>query len=110
MRPDVPCSVEYQGARSPTTGEVSNPGTQHVFWNVDSTLNCSQRFTPSPTQSITLTVTSVGPSKEEHCSTECDQEHGCRCNVNLLPLEQTQHLTINTDSGMQLACLCGDIK
>lgn len=56
QRPDLACAVEFLGSKSPASGEVKNPATEHVYWNIEGPLNCSQIFKPNFTQSLTLSV------------------------------------------------------
>nr|CAD7418268.1 unnamed protein product [Timema cristinae] len=57
LQPATLCDVDYFGLSSPREGRVSNPGTQHLFWNIEGPLRCTQRFVPAANQSVTLTVT-----------------------------------------------------
>ncbi|XP_059476109.1 uncharacterized protein LOC132197077 isoform X2 [Neocloeon triangulifer] len=108
QRPDLPCAVEFLGTKSPLTGEVKNPATQHIYWNIEGPLNCSQIFKPNFNQSISISVNSISKSSDSHCNTNCEGDSGCDCITNLMSLDQVDHLKIiAADTGVQLACICG---
>ncbi|XP_065340585.1 uncharacterized protein LOC135939904 [Cloeon dipterum] len=108
QRPDLACAVEFLGSKGPQAGEVKSLATQHIYWNIEGPLNCSQIFKPNFSQSVTLSINSMSKSSDSHCSTNCDGDRGCDCLTNLMSLDQVDHLKIVTaDTGVQLACICG---
>lgn len=110
LQPDTLCDMDYYGLSSPMEGQISNPGTQHLFWNIEGALRCSQRFIPAANQSVTITVSTLARlSPDPHCHTQCG-DGGCHCVANLLPLSQMDHLLLVTDSGQAVSCLCGDFQ
>nr|CAD7260979.1 unnamed protein product [Timema shepardi] len=110
LQPATLCDVDYFGLSSPREGRVSNPGTQHLFWNIEGPLRCTQRFVPAANQSVTLTVTRlVRLTPDPHCHTQCG-DGGCRCVSSMLPLSQMDHLLLLTESGQTMSCLCGDFQ
>ncbi|PSN57357.1 hypothetical protein C0J52_02910 [Blattella germanica] len=110
LQPDTFCDVDYYGLSSSLDGWISNPGTQHLFWNIEGSLRCTQRFIPAANQSVTITVSTLARlSPDPHCHTQCG-DGGCHCVANLLPLSQMDHLLLVTDAGQAVSCLCGDFQ
>lgn len=56
LKPSTLCDVDYYGLSSSSHGQVSNPGTQDLYFNIERALKCVQRFIPAANQSIILTV------------------------------------------------------
>lgn len=46
---------------------------------------------------------------EPHCETVCG-DAGCQCLTNLFPIEQIDHLTMVSDDGRIVNCLCGSFR
>lgn len=133
LRPLTLCDVDYYGLSSASTGQVKNPGTQDLYFNIERPLHCVQRFIPAANQSITLTVSSRRASGsffifsktntenyfqinsykishvDPHCHTQCG-DGGCFCVLNSRELAQVDHLMLQTESGQTLSCLCGEFQ
>ncbi|KAG8305577.1 hypothetical protein J6590_067958 [Homalodisca vitripennis] len=109
LQPDTLCSSDYYGLSSSPRGQVTRPGQEPIFWNIDGPLECSKRFIPAVNQSISLQITLIRLSPDLHCHTECG-DSSCRCVVNSKPLSQIDHLKVVTESGLLVACLCGDFQ
>ena len=109
MQPNALCDVKFNGINSPLAGMIDNPGTQHLYWNIDGPLSCRQQFIPSNNQSITIKVQSIeNMSKEPNCVTQCG-DNGCRC-VSSSPLKNIDHLMLLGDNNLNIACLCGSFQ
>ncbi|XP_015839318.2 uncharacterized protein LOC658825 [Tribolium castaneum] len=109
MQPNGLCDVKFNGVNSPLAGMIDNPGTQHLYWNIDGPLSCRQQFVPSSNQSITIKVQSIEKmSKEPSCVTQCG-DNGCRC-VSSSPLKTIDHLVLLADNNLNIACLCGSFQ
>lgn len=50
------CNSDFYGLSSSPRGHVTAPGQEHIFWNIDGPLECTQRFIPAVNQSISLQV------------------------------------------------------
>ncbi|KAK6642510.1 hypothetical protein RUM43_004012 [Polyplax serrata] len=110
LRPLTLCDVDYYGLSSASTGQVKNPGTQDLYFNIERPLHCVQRFIPAANQSITLTINSYKISHvDPHCHTQCG-DGGCFCVLNSRELAQVDHLMLQTESGQTLSCLCGEFQ
>lgn len=62
LQPSTMCEVSFYGLSSQASGNVTNPGGEHLYWNVEGELRCSQHFVPAANQSVTVSVRSVGSS------------------------------------------------
>lgn len=56
LQPSTMCDVHFYGMSSPSVGMIDNPGSQHLYWNIEGPLRCSQQFIPGANQSIAITV------------------------------------------------------
>lgn len=109
MQPSGLCDVKFNGLTSPLGGMVDNPGTQHLFWNIDGPLSCRQQFVPAENQSITIKVQSIGKmSIEPTCVTQCG-DNGCHC-VSASPLKDIDHFLLFAENNLSIACLCGSFQ
>ncbi|EEB15737.1 hypothetical protein Phum_PHUM383910 [Pediculus humanus corporis] len=111
LRPLTLCDVDYYGLSSSTSGQVNNPGSQDLYFNIERPLRCVDRFVPAANQSITLTISRYKISHlDPYCHTQCG-DGGCFCVVlNSRDLSQVDHLMLQTDSGQILSCLCGEFQ
>lgn len=106
VQPTGMCDVIYRGHTSPLAGQIENPSTQHLYWNMEGPLLCTQKYIPSANQSITLKVTALElMSKEPLCFTQCG-DNGCRC-VTGSPMNKIDHVIIVDEEDVKVACLCG---
>lgn len=46
---------------------------------------------------------------EPHCETVCG-DAGCQCLTGLFPIERIDHLTMVSDEGRTVNCLCGSFQ
>ncbi|XP_054277956.1 uncharacterized protein LOC128996585 [Macrosteles quadrilineatus] len=109
LQPDTLCTTDYYGLSSSPRGHVTGPGQEHIFWNVDGRLQCSQRFIPAVNQSVSLQVTMIGLSADTNCHTECG-DSSCRCVFTNKQLSEINHLKLEAEGGLVVACLCGDFQ
>lgn len=56
LQPDTLCNVDYYGMSAASRGTINNSGNQHVFWNVEGSLECIHRFIPAANQSVVIQV------------------------------------------------------
>ncbi|KAK7790383.1 hypothetical protein R5R35_009981 [Gryllus longicercus] len=110
LRPDTLCDVDYYGSSSLLRGHITNPGTHQLYWNLEGTFRCLQRFVPAVNQSILFTVTALtGLFMDPNCHTVCG-ESGCHCVTKLSPISQMDHLSFITDEGKTVSCICGELQ
>lgn len=62
LQPSTICDVHFYGMSSPCVGMIDNPGSQHLYWNIQGPLRCSQQFIPGANQSIAITVSTLPSS------------------------------------------------
>ncbi|KAL0279668.1 UNVERIFIED_CONTAM: hypothetical protein PYX00_001173 [Menopon gallinae] len=110
LKPSTLCDVDYYGMSSPSQGQVSNPGTQDLYFNIERALKCVQRFIPASNQSVTLTVSYYQTLQSDpYCHTQCG-DGGCLCVTSMRQLSEVDHLLLQTESGQTLSCLCGEFQ
>lgn len=112
LQPSTMCDVSFYGLSSPSGGMVTNPGGQHLYWNVEGALRCAQHFVPGANQSVSLIVRRVGaPTSSQSgsgaaCHTRCG-DGGCECAPDAATDRPYDHLSLVSEDGRTLACLCG---
>ncbi|XKL64287.1 hypothetical protein PGB90_004373 [Kerria lacca] len=111
LQPNTLCDVTFYGLTSTSIGKIHNHGSQHLFWNVEGPLRCSQRFVPAANQSVTLKIMSLGQLMSNFCHTKCG-DSGCQCiNINktddTLSTTKYDHLFILNEHNVTLSCICG---
>ncbi|KAK7595221.1 hypothetical protein V9T40_001654 [Parthenolecanium corni] len=114
LQPDTLCDVTYYGLTSSSMGRIHNHGSQHLFWNVEGPLRCTQRFVPTTNQSITLKIISLESLSSDVCETKCG-DSGCECSTlfktdNFLEPAQYDHLLFLDERNKSLSCICGSFK
>lgn len=110
LQPSTICDVNFYGMSSPSVGTISNPGNQHLYWNIEGPLRCSQQFIPGANQSIALTIRSLNRlSKNTECQTQCG-DGGCVCVSLSKSSKSYDHLVLISEEGHPLTCLCGDFQ
>lgn len=108
LQPYSLCDMHHYGLSSPEYGSVEGPGTEHLFWNVEGSLNCSHYFIPAANQSITLTIEMLDRlGTDNDCQTVCG-DGGCQCLTGLNSIENIDHLMMMTDDNQPINCLCGN--
>lgn len=107
LQPSTICDVSFYGLSSPAGGTVSNPGGQHLYWNVEGALRCTQQFVPAANQSVAVSVRSLGRlTVGQGCETRCG-DTGCECAPDPRSNRPYDHLMLQSEEGRTLACLCG---
>lgn len=106
LQPSTICDVSFYGLSSPAGGTISNPGGQHLYWNVEGALRCTQQFVPAANQSVTVSVRLLGRLAAGHCETRCG-DAGCECAPDAHSNRPYDHLLLQSDEGRVLVCLCG---
>ncbi|GLV37679.1 uncharacterized protein CBL_13952 [Carabus blaptoides fortunei] len=110
LQPSTMCDVHFYGMSSPSVGMIDNPGSQHLYWNIEGPLRCSQQFIPGANQSIAITIRSLGRMSEEpKCQTHCG-DGGCVCVPLYGSLSEVDHILLVSESGHTATCLCGDFQ
>lgn len=115
VQPDTLCDVAYYGLKSSSSGRIRNHGSQYLFWNVDGSLRCSQRFIPVTNQSVILKITSLQRLTSDMCHTRCG-DSGCQCVLSSkapqesFKLVEHDHLLILDKQNVSLSCICGPFK
>ncbi|XP_065207017.1 uncharacterized protein LOC135836241 isoform X2 [Planococcus citri] len=114
LQPNTLCDVTYFGLTSSSMGRIHNHGSQHLFWNVEGPLRCSQKFVPTANQSVILKIMSLQRLSSELCYTKCG-DSGCQC-VNTQNKREFEyvgdydHLLILNEYNVPLSCICGSYK
>lgn len=131
LQPSSLCDADHYGLSSPSFGSITSPGSEHLFWNIEGTLTCTHNFIPAANQSVTITVNKQSKESgcklkgklflciqvdsldrlgaEPHCETLCG-DAGCQCLPKMYPLEQVDHLTMISENGQTINCLCGSFN
>lgn len=111
LQPSAICDVSFYGMSSPASGAVTNPGGQHLYWNVEGPLRCVQQFVPGANQSVTVSVRSAGAAVADTggdaCQTRCG-DGGCECAPPPRSSRPFDRLLLVAEDGRELVCLCGD--
>lgn len=110
LQPYSLCDTHHYGLSSPEYGSIEGPGTEHLFWNVEGSLNCSHYFIPAANQSVTVTIDMLDRlGTDAECQTVCG-DGGCQCLTGLNSIENIDHLMMVTDDGHHVNCLCGSFQ
>lgn len=107
LQPYSLCDTHHYGLSSPEYGSIDGPGTEHLFWNVEGSLNCSHYFIPAANQSVTVTIDMLDRlGSDAECQTVCG-DGGCLCQTGLNSIDAVDHLMMITDDNQPVNCLCG---
>lgn len=110
LQPYSLCDTHHYGMSSPEFGSIDGPGTEHLFWNVEGSLNCTHYFIPAANQSITVTIDMLDRlGTDAECQTVCG-DGGCQCLTGLNSIENIDHLMMMTDDNQPINCLCGSFQ
>lgn len=109
LQPYSLCDAHHYGLSAPEYGSIEGPGTEHLFWNIEGSLNCSHFFFPAANQSVTVTIDHLDRlGSDSECSTLCG-DGGCQCIANgLNNIENIDHLVMMTEDNQPINCLCGN--
>lgn len=110
LQPYSLCDMHHYGLSSPELGSIDGQGTDHLFWNIEGSLNCSHSFIPAANQSVTVTIDMLERlGSDAECQTVCG-DGGCQCLTGLNSIENIDHLMMTTEDNQPINCLCGNFR